>query len=179
LEFLVGIPAAVGGALVMNAGTGDGAMAEVVSWIEVMDGQGLKRKLDRKDLSPVYRSMGLPGEWIVLRGGFRLSALQNGNACRHLLSEKMRRRKQSQPLGMPSAGCIFKNPPGFSAGFLIDRLGLKGFRIGGAEVSEKHANWIVNCGNARARDILALIEHIEKLVLKEFGVCLEREIQIL
>jgi UDP-N-acetylmuramate dehydrogenase len=104
LEFLVGIPAMVGGALVMNAGTGDGAMADVVSWIEVMDGRGIKRRLDRKDLSPAYRSMGLSSEWIVLRAGFRLRSLHNGNACRHMLSEKMRLRKQSQPLALPSAG---------------------------------------------------------------------------
>lgn len=179
MEFLVGIPATVGGALVMNAGTGEGSMADLLRWIEVMDGRGAKRRLDRKDLSPAYRSMGLSRDWIVLRGGFVLSSLQSGDACRRTLALTMRRRKQTQPLGLPSAGCVFKNPSGISAGFLIDRAGLKGFRIGGAEVSEKHANWIVNRGNARARDILDLIEHIEKLVLKEFGVCLEREIQIL
>lgn len=179
LEFMVGIPGTVGGALVMNAGTGDGCLADVLSWIEVLDERGGRIRLDRKDLSPVYRSMGLSKGWIVLSGGFRLSFAQNGDLARHMLSEKMRLRMRTQPLALASAGCIFKNPPGFSAGFLIDRAGLKGLRVGDAEVSEKHANWIVNRGNARARDILDLIEHIEKLVLEEFGVCLEREIQIL
>jgi UDP-N-acetylmuramate dehydrogenase len=179
LEFMVGIPGTVGGALVMNAGTGDRALADVLTWIQVLDEQGRRRRLERKDLAPAYRSMRLSKDWIVLRGGFIVKCLQNGDLSRQALSEKMRLRRASQPLGLPSAGCIFKNPPGFSAGFLIDRAGLKGFRVGDAQVSEKHANWIVNHGNARARDILDLIEHIEKLVLEEFGVCLEREIQIL
>lgn len=179
LEFMVGIPGTVGGALVMNAGTGDGSLADVLNWIMVLDEKGGRLKLERKGLSPVYRSMGLSKAWIVLSGGFKLVCAQNGELSRHALREKMRLRKRTQPIALASAGCIFKNPPGISAGFLIDRVGLKGFRVGDAEVSEKHANWIVNRGNARARDILDLIEHIEKLVLEEFGVCLEREIQIL
>ncbi len=179
LEFMVGIPGTVGGALVMNAGTGQEAIGDALQWVEVLDGQGGRRRVERKDLAPAYRNMGFPKDWVVLRAMFGLRALRNGSESRRVLSEKMRFRKATQPLGLPSAGCIFKNPPGFSAGFLIDRVGLKGFRIGDAGVSEKHANWIVNHGNARARDILDLIEHIEKLVLEEFGVCLEREIHIL
>lgn len=179
LEFMVGIPGSVGGALVMNAGTGREALADALRWIEVLDGQGRLKRVERGDLRPAYRSMGLSRDWIVLRGGFSLKCLQNGSTSRQVLSETMRSRKASQPLGLPSAGCIFKNPPGFAAGFLIDRAGLKGFRIGDAAVSEKHANWIVNHGNARARDILDLIEHIEKVVLEEFGVCLQREIHLL
>ena len=95
------------------------------------------------------------------------------------MNELMENRKKTQPLGYPSAGSIFRNPDGASAGELIEKAGLKGLRIGDAEISRKHANWIVNRGNARARDILELIEKMEKEVFGTFGVRLEREIRIL
>jgi UDP-N-acetylmuramate dehydrogenase len=95
------------------------------------------------------------------------------------LSAIMRERKRTQPLGWPSAGCIFKNPEGFAAGALIEKSGLKGLRMGDAEVSPKHANWIINRGHARAQDVVALIEHIEDRVRCDFGILLEREIRIM
>ena len=91
----------------------------------------------------------------------------------------MIQRKDTQPHGWPSAGCVFKNPPGHSAGALIERVGLKGLRVGNAQVSSKHANWIINLGKARASDILVLIGLIERRVEKEFGIRLERELRVL
>jgi len=177
-EFLVGIPGMVGGALVMNAGTREGCIADGLIQIDILDGEGKRRQVPRSELSPVYRSMQLPKEWIVLGGCFELQPSGN-RALRLRLLELMRQRKRNQPLGWPSAGCIFKNPPSVSAGALIDRSGLKGLRLGDGQISEKHANWIINRGNARARDVIALIECMEKRVFENFGVRLEREIKIL
>lgn len=177
MEFLIGIPGSIGGSLVMNAGAGGGCMADSLLWIDVLDTQeGRRRRIDRSDLSCEYRSMGLEPDWVVLGACFRLEERAPSKAE---LKERMKQRKRTQPLGLPSAGCIFKNPPGLSAGALIDRAGLKGMRIGDAQVSEKHANWIVNLGNAKAWDILALIRLIEKEVFNRFAIRLEREVKIL
>ena len=122
--------------------------------------------------------MQLERGWIVLGGGFELQVSEN-RAVKLRLIELMKQRKRNQPLGWPSAGCIFKNPPGVSAGVLIDRSGLKGARLGDGQISEKHANWIINRGNARARDVIGLIERMEERVFENFGVRLEREIKVL
>jgi UDP-N-acetylmuramate dehydrogenase len=177
-EFLVGIPGMVGGALAMNAGTREGCIADVLLEIDILDGEGARRRVGKSELSPAYRSMRLPGDWVVLGGSFELQP-RGEQSGRARLLDLMRQRKRNQPLGWPSAGCIFKNPGTASAGMLIDRAGLKGLRLGDAEVSEKHANWIINRGNARARDVIQLIEHIEERVFDSYGVCLEREIKIL
>jgi UDP-N-acetylmuramate dehydrogenase len=178
VEPLVGIPGTVGGALVMNAGTHEGCIADVLVWVEVLNGLGDRLRIPRSELAAGYRSMGLDKDCIVLGACFDLEAAP-GTALKTRLSAKMRRRKATQPLGRPSAGCVFKNPPSVAAGELIERMGLKGYRIGDAEVSEKHANWIINKGNARAGDILKLIELIEKRAFEEYGVRLEREIKVL
>lgn len=178
IESLVGIPGTVGGALVMNAGTAQGCIADVLVGIDVIDFEGRRRRIPRAELSPVYRSMRLPGDWIVLGGWFELRPLKDGSLKRRL-GELMGLRKRSQPLGWPSAGCIFKNPNGVSAGALIDKSGLKGVRVGDAQISEKHANWIINRGKASARDVLALIGRMEEKVLENFGIRLEREIKVL
>lgn len=177
MEFLTGIPGTIGGALVMNAGTREGSIAESLVWIDILDGQGRRHRLQRKDLQPGYRSMGLQKDWTVLGASFRLRQ-STPQAVRDTLRQFMVRRKQTQPLGLPSAGCIFKNPEGFSAGALIDKAGLKGMRIGDAEISEKHANWIVNRGEAKARDIRALIRYVQAEVHRRFGIPLELEIQV-
>ena len=178
MEPLVGIPGTVGGALVMNAGTGDGCIADPLLWIDVLDSSGDRLRVARTELPARYRCMGLHEGWIVLGAAFELPSVTSAR-LKATMSEKMRRRRSVQPTGKPSAGCVFKNPPGISAGILIDRSGMKGLRIGDAEISEKHANWIVNRGNARASDILALIETMEKRVAEQFGVRLEREIRVL
>lgn len=178
LEFLVGIPGTVGGALVMNAGTKAGSIADALLWVDVLDDQNRRQRLSRADLSPSYRFLGLPSDWVVLGCSLRVESCDDG-VQRARLTELMGERKRSQPLGWPSAGCIFKNPGGLAAGALIERSGLKGFRIGDAEVSPKHANWIINSGHARARDVVALIEHIENCVRRDFGINLERELRIM
>jgi UDP-N-acetylmuramate dehydrogenase len=177
LEFLVGIPGMVGGALVMNAGTREGSIADSLLWLDVLDEQDRRHRITGSDLSPKYRSMGLPDSWVVL--GCCLAVESRADDMQRVrLSAMMRERKRTQPLGWPSAGCIFKNPEGLSAGALIEKSGLKGLRVGDAEVSRKHANWIINCGHARASDVVALIESIENRVEQDCGVRLEREIRI-
>jgi UDP-N-acetylmuramate dehydrogenase len=178
LEPLVGIPGTVGGALIMNAGVPAGTISDSLLSIDLIDAGGQTHCIPRHQLHPTYRSMGLPKESIVLGGCFTL-AKASGESQQARVKEIIERRKQTQPLGFPSAGSIFKNPPGASAGQLIEKTGLKGLRIGDAEISRKHANWIINRGKARARDILELIKTMEKEVFGNFGVRLEREIRIL
>lgn len=178
VETLAGIPGTVGGALVMNAGTASGAVADTLLRIELMDAVGNRSRLMKEELLPAYRSMGLPEGSIVLGGCFRLKSTSQ-EVLKTRAEEILERRKRSQPLRFPSAGSIFKNPPGAFAGELIEKAGLKGMRLGGAEVSRKHANWIINRGNANAREILDLIERVENAVFGTFGVRLEREIRIL
>jgi UDP-N-acetylmuramate dehydrogenase len=115
---------------------------------------------------------------VVLGGCFRLHAAST-EELKIRLRAGAKRRWDAQPLGLPSAGCIFKNPPGESAGALIDKSGLKGLRIGDAQISEKHANWIINLGKARAGEILSLMELVEERVFDRFGVRLEREVRVL
>lgn len=178
LEFLVGIPGSIGGALVMNAGTRDGCMHDVLEWVELMDRGGRRRRLNVSEIPGGYRSMGLPEGWIVLRAclNLRRTPVARSKAA---MRDIMKKRRSGQPVECASAGCVFKNPPSLSAGELIDRAGLKGFRVGDAEVSTKHANWIINRGRATASDILCLIRHIEGEVFRMFGVSLEREIRVL
>jgi UDP-N-acetylmuramate dehydrogenase len=178
VEPLVGIPGTVGGALVMNAGTGDGCIADPLLWIDVLDSSGERLRAPRSDLPARYRCMGLAEDWIVLGGCFELPVVSPAQ-LKARMSQKMRLRGSVQPLGRPSAGCVFKNPSGASAGKLMDRASLKGLRIGDAEISDKHANWIINRGSATARDIMELIVIAERRVFEEFGIRLEREIRIL
>ena len=178
LEALAGIPGTVGGALVMNAGTREGSITDPLIEIELLDAEGTPRRLQKSELPIGYRCAGLPGDCLVTGARFLLEQAERG-ALRARAAELMKQRKRTQPLGLPSAGCVFKNPAGFSAGALIQRCGLKGYRVGEAEVSEKHANWIVNRGSARAADILALIQHIQQKVFRDFGVLLELEIKVL
>jgi len=178
LEFLVGIPGMVGGALVMNAGTREGSVADRLLSVDALDEQNRRRRISRSELSPRYRSLGLPESWVILGCCLEVEARAAG-VQRARLAAIMRERRRTQPLGWPSAGCIFKNPEGFAAGALIEKSGLKGLRMGDAEVSPKHANWIINRGHARAQDVVALIEHIEDRVRCDFGILLEREIRIM
>lgn len=178
LESLVGIPGTVGGALVMNAGTRDGCITDPLVRVEFLDREGVPQSIDKSELPIGYRFTGFPEDCVVTGAHFLLKQAERG-VLKARLMDLMRQRKRTQPLGLPSAGCVFKNPAGLSAGALIQRSGLKGFRVGDAEVSEKHANWIVNRGNARAADILALIEQIQQRVFRDFGVLLELEVKVL
>lgn len=178
LEFAAGIPGTLGGGCAMNAGAYGGQLSDVLVEAEVLM-DGVRRSLSREEMQMGYRTT-LP----LRRGGIVLSAcfaLTPGDPQRIL--ERMRelnaRRREKQPLNLPSAGSTFKRPEGHFAGGLIEQCGLKGYRIGGAQVSEKHAGFVVNAGGASAADILALIEHIQRVVLARTGVRLEPEVRIL
>jgi UDP-N-acetylmuramate dehydrogenase len=179
IEGLVGIPGTIGGAAVMNAGTREGCLADVLLWLDVLDGNAVRQRVEIKELKPEYRCMGLPRDWTVVGAGLSLHQVSGTSEIRHRLRADVKRRKATQPLAWPSAGSVYKNPPDAPAGLLIEKVGLKGFSVGGASISEKHANWIINLGGATAADVRAVMDHIEKSVLEEFGVCLQREILIL
>lgn len=176
LEFLAGIPGSVGGALRMNAGAMGRAMVDVTERVRFMEADGEVLEQPYPALGASYRSC--PG----LEGRIVLGAVLRGEVAerpriRQRIRELNRRRWQSQP-SAPSAGCVFKNPPALPAGRLIEELGLKGTRIGGARVSEQHANFIVTENGASAGDVLNLIELIRKRAREVRGIELETEVQV-
>lgn len=177
MEFAHGIPGLVGGALIMNAGTGEGEMKDVVELVTVMERGGAQRGIAADECGFAYRGSALAARGVVTGAFLRL---REGE--RETIRQKMRRlqraRMAAQPLDLPSAGSVFKNPPGESAWRLIAQAGLRGARVGGAQVSEKHANFIVNTGGATAKDVVALMETIERRVEETSGVTLEREIRL-
>lgn len=176
LEFAFGIPGTVGGAVVMNAGAGGGDVKQRLVEVELVLGH-MEQRLSAGALGLGYRTSRLPEGAVVVSATFRLDA---GN--REAMLEKMKAglaaRKASQPLEFPSAGSVFKNPSGDFAGRLIESCGLKGAREGDAEVSVRHANFIVNRGKATASQVLRLIERVEAAVLGDAGVRLEREVRL-
>ncbi|MBI4665887.1 MAG: UDP-N-acetylmuramate dehydrogenase [Nitrospinae bacterium] len=177
LEFAHGIPGTVGGAIVMNAGTRDGEVKDVLLSATVVTREGETITLGSDDMGFAYRSSALPKDALILSCRF---VAREGDRAR--IKERMRQsqlaRKASQPLDIPSAGSVFKNPPGDYAGRLIEAAGLKGTRIGGARVSEKHANFIVNEGGATARDVRALMKLAQDRVYEMSGVKLAPEIKL-
>ena len=186
MNFALGIPGTVGGAMVMNAGTGHGSMADVVTALVVLSPDGHPVKIEKNDLQFHYRGLDLnkrPGSSglqtpIILEGQFGLSV-----SGKHEIEMETRailqKRNKTQPLSQRSAGCFFKNPAtGKSAGELIDLAGLKGKQIGDAQVSTTHANFIINKDRASAADILELKELIQETVLSSFNVTLEPEVKI-
>jgi UDP-N-acetylmuramate dehydrogenase len=177
IEFASGIPGSVGGAIFMNAGAFRREMKDVLVSISLMDAAGkeTERKIEEMDFS--YRSMGLGKDEVILGGVFFLKKGE-GEEIHARIEEIMKARLAKQPYDLPSAGSVFKNPPQGPAGRLIEETGLKGARVGDAQVSEKHANFIVNVGKASARDILELAERVREAVSREKKVLLEMEIQV-
>ena len=180
LEFLNGIPATVGGAVRLNAGVGYPERIEIgafVRGLEVMDQSGRIKVLDKKDLEFGYRYSNL-APYIILSARFSLFKKRKPNI--RIKMEKYRDyRLKTQELEYPSAGCIFKNPEGDSSGRLIDACGLKGRRIGNALISRRHANFIINLGQALPADILSLMKLAQRQVRKKFKIKLEPEIQVI
>lgn len=178
LEFASGIPGTLGGAIYMNAGAYGGEMKNVVKAVTALeDGKIVTYGAEELDFG--YRKSRFShGNAVILSAE---AELENGSAekIKELTEDYRARRCSKQPLNMPSAGSTFKRPEGYFAGKLIEDAGLKGFSIGGAQVSEKHSGFVVNTGGAAARDILALIEHIQKTVMDKFGVKLETEVKML
>lgn len=179
MEFAVGIPGSLGGALYMNAGAYGGEMKDTVVSAEILFPDGTLRICSKEELDLSYRHSALQGN-----GGLALSiTLRVAPAEREAILAKMnelsRRRSSKQPLEMPSAGSTFKRPVGRFVGPMIEEAGLKGFTIGGAQVSVKHAGFIVNTGNATAADVLQLIAHIQKRIYDGYQVSLQPEVMIL
>lgn len=173
LEFAVGIPGTIGGAVVGNAGVSDKSIADCITFVKVMDKNKIKR-LTAQDCGFSYRNSDLK-KYIILDVEILLTKSKIYNTLYNLEEYRQRRRK-TQPINSKSAGCVFKNPVGNFAGRLIDEAGLKGLRIGGAYISHKHANFILNDGTASAKNMLDLIVRIKEKVLDKFGVTLEEEI---
>lgn len=178
LEFAHGIPGTVGGATVMNAGAYDGEMSNVISKVKVLNFDGNIIEMKKDELNFSYRKSSLQDtDNILLEIEMELVA-GNFEAIKEKMSELFARRKAKQPLNIPSAGSTFKRPKNNFAGYLIEKAGLKGYRIGGALVSEIHAGFIVNDNNATCNDIIKLIEHIQNEVMNKFNIMLEPEIKI-
>jgi len=186
LNFALGIPGTIGGAIMMNAGTSRGSMADVLNAVEILkpDGQIEMRKKKKIDFS--YRSLSWGDgdlcsprrEPIILGGHFRLHS-SDPKQLKQEAAKILDERKKREPTRHPSAGCFFKNPiSGTPAGRLIEAAGLKGQRMGGAEISRKHANYIVNRGDASAAEILMLMKHVQRVVNKKFNIHLEPEVKI-
>lgn len=176
LEWAAGIPGTVAGCVVMNAGTRLGEMKQAVKAVRIVRPDGTILDVPAADIEFAYRRAHLPagivvGVWLQLKPGERAD-------IEKVVKEYLRYRRDTQPLALPSAGCVFKNPPQDSAGRLVEAAGLKGFRIGDAQVSDKHANFIVNRGRATAKDVLALIRKVRAHVACKTGVKLELELKL-
>ena len=177
LEFAYGIPGQVGGGVYMNAGAYGGEMKQVLSSVTAwLPGAGI-RQLSLEELDLGYRHSVFSGTRGAVLEAELLLEPGNPEAIQSRMADFDRRRREKQPLEYPSAGSVFKRPEGHFAGGLIEQCGLKGFRIGGAQVSEKHAGFIVNTGGAACADVLALIAHIRKTVYDQTGVNLEPEVR--
>ena len=182
-EFLAGVPGTVGGALAMNAGCYGGETWSYVAKVELIMRDGSFVVRTPADYAIGYRSVkradGRPADGIFTAAWFRFPS-GDGDAARARIRELLARRVATQPLNVPNAGSVFRNPPNDHAARLIESAGLKGFAIGGARVSEKHANFIVNPERrASARDIETLVEHVRRVVADETGVSLETEVRII
>ena len=179
LEFACGIPGTVGGALFMNAGAYGGEIKDVLDYALVVDKEGNLVKRMAADLALDYRHSNISENGdIVLEAVFALTP-GNYEEIKAVMDDLTDRRESKQPLEYPSCGSVFKRPPGYFAGKLIQDSGLQGTRIGGAEVSKKHAGFIVNIDNATASEYIALIRHVQKTVKENFDVALEREVRII
>ncbi|MDD3192922.1 MAG: UDP-N-acetylmuramate dehydrogenase [Oscillospiraceae bacterium] len=177
LEFGWGIPGNLGGALFMNAGAYGGEMKDVVVSAEYVDQMGNARSIEAAEMQLGYRrSVFSDKEWCITKVKLQLRA-GDPEKIRETMEELMARRKEKQPLEYPSAGSVFKRPQGNYAGALIEQCGLKGRRIGGAQVSEKHAGFIVNTGGASSREVTQLIREIQNTVEEQTGYRLECELR--
>ncbi len=176
IESLVGIPGSVGGAVVMNAGAEGTEIGQVLRSVKRIDLDGEIKTFDKDEIKFTYRKTIFPSEeGIVISAELDLEKGETSEVHRKM-DDHLSRRSSTQPLTMPNSGSIFKNPEGDSAGRLIESSGLKGCGMGGAGVSIKHANFIVNKGNASAKDVIKLIEHIQTVVEEKTGTKLEQEI---
>ena len=175
LECCAGIPGTAGGAVFGNAGSKNGSIGEFVESVEIYNENGQKELINKEKIDFQYRKSGLEN-FVITKINFCLKKEAGNDILKEILESTVRRSK-TQPLNLPNAGCIFKNPQGFSAGKLIEDAGLKGKSSGGAKISEVHGNFIVNTGSAKCGDVLCLIRSVQAEVKEKFGVDLQLEIK--
>mgnify|MGYP001005234177 FL=1 len=177
-EFLAGIPGTVGGALAMNAGCYGAETWDVVNKVMTVDRQGVIRSRNKSEYHVSYRHVEMPAEEWFLAAWFDLPE-GDMNEAEQKIKALLAKRLATQPLNLPNAGSTFRNPEGDYAARLIEASGLKGYVMGGAQVSEKHANFIVNLGTATALDIELLIRHMQETVMSKFGIALQQEVRVI
>lgn len=178
-EFSAGIPGDVGGAVVMNAGANGASVGAQVKEILLLNPEGVYFKKTKDEMNFGYRSSALQSELAVVVEAVFSCCRRDRNAINEDMDTYIKKRKDTQPLHYPNAGSVFKNPPGESAGRLIEAAGLKGERVGDAQISLMHANFIINLGAATARDVLMLINKARASVLDSFGIDLKPEVKVL
>ena len=178
VEFALGIPGSVGGALIMNAGAWGSSFGDLVERVQALTVEGEFVNLSHDDAQFSYRHSGLKTYFCVTGATLALTPGDTAEV-ENLMQDLYKQKITNQPFAEENAGCMFKNPPGNSAGKLIDECGLKGYRIGGAEVSKIHGNFILNLDSATAHDVLSLVRHIQAHVKRERGIELEMEVQLL
>lgn len=179
MEFAAGIPGTVGGAVVMNAGAYGGEMKDILERVTVLDVSGNEKELTTEELELGYRKSCIPKKgYIVTEAVFKLTTGDEAQ-IRAQMRELAAKRSEKQPLEYPSAGSTFKRPQGHFAGKLIMDAGLRGYQVGGAQVSEKHCGFVINRGGATAADILKLMQDVEREVEKQFQVTLEPEVKMI
>lgn len=179
MEFASGIPGTIGGAVFMNAGAYGGEMKDIIKEVKVLDDQGEIRVLSNEEMKLGYRTSIVKEKgYTVLSAVLQLKKAEV-SVIRETMEDLKNRRTSKQPLDMPSAGSTFKRPEGYFAGKLIMDSGLRGFSVGGAQVSEKHCGFVVNKGGATAEDVTALIREVQRRVKEKFGVELETEVRFL
>ncbi len=179
MEFMAGLPGCIGGGIAMNAGTSMGWFSDIMARVRYIDGNDA---VVERDITPEmvrYRDLAVEPGAIFLGALFRLRRADDPEKTRRSIGEIILDREQKHPLEYPSAGSVFKNPEGHASWKLVNDAGLRGFRIGGAMVSDKHTNFIINAGGATAGDIVRLIRHVRETVEKKFGVTLEPEVRML
>jgi UDP-N-acetylmuramate dehydrogenase len=179
LEFAFGIPGTLGGAVYMNAGAYGGEMKDVLVSCKHIDKNGNIGELANDDLNLDYRRSAYTDNAFTIVAAVMKLKKADKNEIKASMSDKMSRRRDKQPLEYPSAGSTFKRPIGYFAGALIEQSGLKGYTVGGAQVSEKHAGFVINKDGATATDIITLIKDVQKIVFEKFGVNLETEVKII
>ncbi len=179
LAFAAGIPGSLGGAVFMNAGAFSAEMSSAVESVDCLRPDGKRLRLSLQEARMAYRHTRMMDEGLVVLGAVLLLSPGSRDALYVEMAQFQTLRRDKQPLTWPSAGSFFKRPPGCFAGALIEQAGLKGFRIGGAQVSEKHAGFLINLGGATTTDFIALKDEVQRRVMERFGVMLEPEVRII
>ena len=178
LEFAAGIPGSIGGAVCMNAGAYGGEIAQVIGSARVLTPAGV-RTVSKEELTLGYRSSAvMQNGWVVLEATFELTP-GNPDQIKATMADLAARRREKQPLQYPSCGSFFKRPVGYYAGALIEQAGLKGYRVGDAQVSEMHAGFVINRGHATSSEIYRLMQDVQRRVQAQFGVALEPEVRLI